>query len=226
MPHGLRECREHVDIKALLINTIRFSWEVSSVFRVQDWGAQGSAAVCLLLFAHWPFNILPFELQCSKLQEKKKKNCKHCWADLYGLQGIHRHFMPKESQLSQRDTEDNVSFSIFFFTSLFTWRQWTKPRGKEQPIKRTLTMNVSLDPFTEYKYVGIEGSIFTEQTLYCHMMNITSKMNIICHLAWGQMRIPFILLLYVVYSSYKAAKSNRSTKQMLHTLRNWVVLTL
>lgn len=24
--------------------------------------------------------------------------------------------MPKESQLSQRDTEDNVSFSIFFFS--------------------------------------------------------------------------------------------------------------
>lgn len=67
---GLRERREHVDIKAPLINTIRFSWEVCSVFRVQEWGAQGSAAVCRLLFAHWPFNILPFELQCSKLQEK------------------------------------------------------------------------------------------------------------------------------------------------------------
>lgn len=72
MQHGLRECREHVDIKALLINTIRFSWEVCSVLRVQGCRAQGSAAVCLLLFAHWPFSILPFETQRSKLEEKKK----------------------------------------------------------------------------------------------------------------------------------------------------------
>lgn len=61
-----------MDIKALLINTIRFSWEVCSVFRVQDWRAQGSAAVCLLLFAHWLFNILLFETQCPKLRGKKK----------------------------------------------------------------------------------------------------------------------------------------------------------
>ncbi|KAK5882267.1 hypothetical protein CesoFtcFv8_020870 [Champsocephalus esox] len=63
--------REHVDIKAPLINTIRFSWEVCSVFRVQGWRAHGSAAVCLLLFAHWPFNILPDQMQCSKLEEKE-----------------------------------------------------------------------------------------------------------------------------------------------------------
>lgn len=70
---GLRECSEHVDIKALLINTIRFSWEVCSVFRVQDWRAQGSAAVCLLLFADWPFNILP-PSKCSVLSWREKKN--------------------------------------------------------------------------------------------------------------------------------------------------------
>lgn len=36
---GFRQRPEHVDIKALLINTIRFSWELRSAFRVQDWGA-------------------------------------------------------------------------------------------------------------------------------------------------------------------------------------------
>lgn len=36
---GFRQRPEHVDIKALLINTIRFSWELRSAFRVQDCGA-------------------------------------------------------------------------------------------------------------------------------------------------------------------------------------------
>jgi len=53
---GLRECGEHVAIKAFLINTIQFSWEGCSVFRVQGWRAPGSAAACLLRFAHRPFN--------------------------------------------------------------------------------------------------------------------------------------------------------------------------
>lgn len=61
---GFRQCPEHVDVKALLINTIRFSWELHSAFRVQDCG--GSAEACALLFAHWLFPTSS-PLNCSVL---------------------------------------------------------------------------------------------------------------------------------------------------------------
>lgn len=101
---GFRQRPEHVDIKALLINTIRFSWELRSAFRVQDWGAWGSAAACALLFARWLFPTSS-PLNCSVLScsRREKKTHTHCWADLCGLQGIRRLCRLKENRLNLHD---------------------------------------------------------------------------------------------------------------------------
>lgn len=128
-----------MDIKALLINTIRFSWEVCSVFRVQDWEAQGSAAVCLLLFAHWPFNIIPFELQCSKLQEEKKKKHTVSTAELIFM--VYREYTgisgPKKANLTCMTQRTICPF--FQFT-----------------VHKKTMMNISLDSFAKYKYIFTE----------------------------------------------------------------------
>lgn len=68
-----RQRPEHVDIKALLINTIRFSWELCSAFTVQDRGARGSAAASPLLFAHWLFPTSS-PLNCRVLSCSRRKN--------------------------------------------------------------------------------------------------------------------------------------------------------
>lgn len=75
-------------------------------------------------------------------------------------------------------------------------------------------MNISLDPFTKYKYIRSEGSILTEQTLYCYKMNITGKMNIICHLAGGQTRVLLISLLYLVLCSYGEREREKKKKRL------------
>lgn len=51
--------------------------QLGRVLRVWDERTQGSAAVCPFWFAHWPFNILPFETLCSELEEKKKNTPAH-----------------------------------------------------------------------------------------------------------------------------------------------------
>lgn len=105
---GLQERSEHVDIKALLINTIRFSWEVCSVFRVQDWGTQGSAAACLLLFATGHSKSSP--LNCSVLSCRRKKKTLSTaelifmvYREYTGIQG------QKKGNLTCM-TEDNMSY--------------------------------------------------------------------------------------------------------------------
>lgn len=108
---GLRERGAHVDMKVLLINTIRFSWEVCSVFRVQGWRARGSAAVCARFCLHnADFNILPFSVLSWRGPKKKKAVST---AEL--IFAVYREYTailcPRKANLAGVTRGDNVSLS-------------------------------------------------------------------------------------------------------------------
>lgn len=130
-----------MDIKALLINTIRFSWEVRSVFRVQGWRARGSAAVCVpaSVCTRRPFNILPFKMQCSKLEGGKKRTVSTAeliFTVYREYTGISR---PKKANLA------SVTQRIMCPSPLNVHRKTKKDTflGKEEPIK----MNINDEHF-------------------------------------------------------------------------------